>query len=192
MLPGWGRRKAKDISRRDVIALLDKIVDRGSPIAANRTLALVRRMFGWALSRDIIPANPCAALRAPGKENRRDRVLRADEIARLWHALDDNAIPISAPIRLALKLQLATGQRKGETVGAEWREFNLAEAIWTIPGEKAKNGMPHRVPLSPLARAIQISEPRSEWLFPSPRESVDRRAVRRSRDAQDSRRTRHK
>jgi hypothetical protein len=38
VLPAWGGRKAKDIARRDVIALLDRIVDRGSPIAANRTL----------------------------------------------------------------------------------------------------------------------------------------------------------
>jgi Arm DNA-binding domain/Phage integrase family len=137
--PAWGRRKAKDIARRDVIALLDKIVDRGSPIAANRTLAVVRRMFGWALSRDIVSANPCARVKAPSQETRRDRVLSADEIAGLWRALDKPDLAISKPIRLALKLQLATGQRKGEVVGAEWGEFDLNELIWTIPGERAKN-----------------------------------------------------
>jgi integrase len=80
-------------------------------------------MFGWALSRDIIPANPCAAVKAPAKETRRDRVLSADEIAALWRSLDDPATPISQPIRLALKLQLATAQRKGEVIDAEWSEF---------------------------------------------------------------------
>ena len=43
VLPEWGRRKAKDITRRDVIRLLDGIVDRGAGIMANRTLALSAR-----------------------------------------------------------------------------------------------------------------------------------------------------
>lgn len=175
VLPAWGRRKAKDISRGDVIALLDSIVDRGSPVAANRTLALVRRMFGWGLSRDIIPANPCAAVKAPGLETRRDRVLSASEIATLWLALHDPDIGVSKPIRLALKLQLVTAQRKGEVIDAEWSEFDLVGGVWTIPGERAKNGMPHRVPLSRLALAVldEISpapdRQQSRWLFRSPR-----------------------
>lgn len=176
VIPVWGRRKAHDIARKDVIALLDKIVDRGSPIAANRSLAVVRRMFGWAMSRDIIPSNPCAAVKAPGKETRRDRVLSVDEVAALWRSLGTPEFPISQPIRLALKLQLVTAQRKGEVINAEWSEFDLSEGVWTIGAKKAKNGMPHRVPLSPLALAI-LDEVRAtaptgrepKWLFQSPR-----------------------
>ena len=176
VISAWGYKKAKDITRRDVIALLDGIVERGSPIAANRTLAVCRRMFGWALSRDIVPANPCAAVKAPGKETRRDRVLTADEIAALWRALDKPALPISKPIRLALKLQLVTAQRKGEVIDAEWSEFDLDGGMWTIPGERAKNGLPHRVPLSRMAmvllkdvRAMHAAASTSKWLFASPR-----------------------
>ncbi len=199
VLPAWGRRKAKDIARRDVITLLDKIVERGSPIAANRTLAVVRRMFGWALSRDIVSANPCAGVKAPGQETRRDRVLIVDEIASLWRALDNPELAISKTIRLALKLQLATGQRKGEVVGAEWAEFDLDEKVWTIPAGRAKNKLAHRVPLSPLAlsvlRAANIEQQKGaaldapSWLFPSPRTgspvtgpAVDH-AMRNNRDA---------
>jgi integrase len=177
VIPSWGRRKAKDIARRDVTALLDGIVDRGSPIAANRTLAVIRRMFGWALSRDIVPVSPCVAVKAPAKERRRDRVLRADEIAALWCALDNPELTMSVGIRLALKLQLATAQRKGEVIGAEWSEFDLDGRVWTIPAERAKNGMPHRVPLSSLALAVladiasaqQPAKDALRWLFPSPR-----------------------
>jgi integrase len=182
VIPAWRPRKAKDITRRDVIALLDKIVDRGSPIAANRTLAVIRRMFGWALSRDIVPTSPCVAVKAPAKENRRDRVLSADEIAAFWRALDNPEFGMSPAIRLALKLQLATAQRKGEVIGAEWNEFDLDGRVWTIPAGKAKNGMPHRVPLSALALAVldEIKAATSKrpdpsrggparWLFPSPR-----------------------
>jgi integrase len=175
VIPAWGRRKAQDIARKDVIALLDRIIDRGSPIAANRTLAVVRRMFGWAVSRDIILANPCAAVKAPGKENRRDRVLSADEIVSLWRSLDNPETPISQPIRLALKFQLVTAQRKGEVINAEWSEFDFGEGVWTIGARRTKNAMPHRVPLSQLALAV-LDEIRAvapgrevRWLFLSPR-----------------------
>jgi integrase len=190
VIPRWGRRKAKDITRRDVIALVDIIVARGSPISANRTLATLRKMFNWALSRDLVPASPCVAVSAPGKERRRDRVLSADEIARFWNALDDPVLPIFPPIRLALKFQLCTAQRKGEVIGAQWDELDLEENIWTIPTERSKNGLPHRVPLSPLARALLEEIARlspcaaasglsgSRWLFGSPRRQGERIATR--------------
>jgi integrase len=193
VLPAWGRRKAKDIVRRDVIVLLDRIVDRGSPVTANRTLAVVRRMFGWALEQDIVTANPCLGVKAPGKETRRDRVLSTDEIAGLWRALENPEIPVSRPIRLALKFQLVTAQRKGEVIDAKWGEFDLDEGIWTIGANRSKNGLTHRVPLSPLAlrvlEEIRAALPSSEWLFASPRRAgpitgpgVDH-AVRNNRDA---------
>jgi integrase len=184
VIPRWGRRKAKDITRRDVIELLDAVVSRGSPISANRTFAAIRKMFSWAVSRDLVPASPCAAVNAPGKEHRRDTILSADEIAGFWNALDDPALPILPPIRLALKFQLCTAQRKGETVAAEWGEFDLLENIWTIPAEKSKNGLPQRVALAPLALAllneIAHNASGSRWLFPSPRrqgEPITPRAV---------------
>jgi integrase len=81
----------------------------------------------------------------------------------------------SKRLRLALKLQLVAGQRKGEVIGAEWDEFDFEGQVWTIPAEKAKNGMLHRVPLSPLALTVleEIKAANGNrqtiWLFPSPR-----------------------
>jgi integrase len=102
-------------------------------------------------------------------------VLNAQEIAVLWRALDKPELAMSPAIRLALKLQLVTAQRKGrEIIAAEWSEFELDERVWTIPAEKTKNGMPHRVPLSPLALAIldeiaTVTGRDGRWLFPSPK-----------------------
>jgi hypothetical protein len=53
VLPLWERRKAYDIMRRDVIALLDGLVDRGTPSQANKVLALIRKLFNWAISRGL-------------------------------------------------------------------------------------------------------------------------------------------
>ncbi len=170
VLPAWGKRKAREITRRDVIKLLDEIVERGAPIQANKTLAVVRKMYNFAISRDIVDTTPVAMVRAPAKENQRDRVLSAAEIRTLWRGLDN--APMSGGSKLTLKLQLATAQRKGEIVGAVLSEFDFEEAVWTIPAERSKNGQSHRVPLSALALGL-IQEAReltgeSPWLFPSP------------------------
>ncbi len=171
VLPAWGHRKAKDITRRDVIGLLDDIVDRGASIMANRTLATIRKMFNFAVSRDIVAVSPCLAVRAPAPEQRRDRVLTTDEIRALWHAIE-GAKMMSKGTKLALKLQLVTGQRKAEIVSAAWDEIDLTDRWWTIPPEKAKNKMAHRVPLSHLAmellQAAKNITGNSPWIFPSP------------------------
>jgi len=187
VLPVWGKQKAKSITRRDVILLLDGIVERGSPIQANRTLAVIRKMFNFAISRDIIDATPVAMVKAPSKENQVDRILSTDEIRTFWKGLAD--APMTPAVKLALKLQLVTAQRKGELVGARLSEFDLGEGIWTIPAERAKNGITHLVPLAPLALelieeacsiAMEDERKRAEkspgteshepkWLFPSSR-----------------------
>ena len=169
VLPVWGRRKAKDITRKNVIALLDEIVERGAPVMANRSLAVIRKMFNFAIRRDIIDATPVAMVEAPAKEYKRDRVLSVDEIRTFWNGLDQ--APMSDGVKLALKLQLATAQRKGEIVGAHLSEFD-EEGVWTIPAERSKNGIAHRVPLSSLALDL-LEQTRdlageSPWLFPSP------------------------
>ncbi len=170
VIPTWGNRKARDIRRRDVIALLDGIVERGAPIGANRTLAVVRRMFSWAVERDVLDASPCVSVKAPAPENRRDRALSDDEIATFWHGLD--GADMSETTRLALRLQLATAQRRGEVANAEWFEFDRDNALWVIPASKAKNAELHAVPLSPLALAlldaIEANAGGSSYLFPSP------------------------
>lgn len=167
--PAWGKRKASDITKRDVVLMLESITKRGAPIAANRTLACIRRMFNFAIERDLATANPCATVKAPAKEKRRERFLSSDEIQALWHRL--NHAPMSELSKLALKLQLVTAQRKGEIVAAEWSEIDFAERVWTIPSDKAKNGRSHRVNLSELAINLlteikQISGA-SRWLFPA-------------------------
>ena len=171
VLPLWGRRKAASIPCRDVVALLDDIVDRGSPISANRTFAVIRKMFNFGVSKDLIPASPCAAIGAPAKEKQRDRVLKEDEIRALWSGLA--SAKMVDPTKLALKLQLVTAQRKGEVLGAEWSEFDLDRGWWEIPESKAKNGVLHRVPLSSQALTLltelnQLTG-HSKWLVPSPR-----------------------
>jgi integrase len=163
-----GRMRARDLTRRDMVRLLDGIVDRGAPVLANRTHAIVKLLFDWAAAKELIPTSPMAGIERPGgKEVPRKRVLTAEEIHQFWTKLDD-AVMVE-PTRLALKLLLATGQRRGEITFAKWSHFDLdrtrrekgkqiSDPLWTIPVEllktshaKRKEPEPHLVPLSPLA-----------------------------------------
>lgn len=171
VVPVWGKRKAKDITRYDVIKLLEGMQERGATITANRTLAVIRKMFNWGAENGLVDTSPCAGIRAPVQENRRDKVLTVDEIKSFWNGLDNASMAEGS--RLALKLQFYTSQRKGEVVAATWDEFDLTERIWTIPPPHSKNKMPHRVPLSDgammILEQIKMLVGDSKWLFPSPR-----------------------
>jgi integrase len=168
LLPKWKNVKAHEIKRRDVIVLLDKMVLR-APIQANRTLALIRKLFNWAISRDLVEANPCSAVKMPAKENQKDRVLTEEEIQIFWREIEGSSM--SELTRLCLQLQLVTAQRKGEIVITEWVDMDLNTGWWTIPAKKAKNKLSHRVPLSPLAmqllERVKALSGSSNWLFPS-------------------------
>src|SRR6478735_8309617 len=60
--PRWGNRTLSEVRKRDVIALVDAIRERGSPVMANRVLAAVRKFFNWCLSRELIELSPCAGV----------------------------------------------------------------------------------------------------------------------------------
>ncbi len=181
VLPRWGRRRAADITRRDVRKLAEAIAGRGAPVLANRTVSLVRRIFNFALERDaedprqrlyFLDSNPAARIGRLTPERARDRVLSATEIGRVWEALGETA-RLSEPVVLVMKLILVTAQRCGEVAGMRCEELDLAGAWWTLPAERSKNGLAHRVPLSPLA--VELLEDalartaRGGFLFASPR-----------------------
>ncbi len=85
----WGDRDIASITRRDVLDLLDSLMDHGMPVTANRVLAMGRKMFGWAVERDIISSSPFHGVKSPGKETARERVLADDELLRLWRAAEE-------------------------------------------------------------------------------------------------------
>lgn len=171
LLPIWAKRKVHDIRRQDILNLLDSIVDRGSPIQANRTLALVRKIFNWAIGRGILEQNPCLMIEAPSKEKPRERVLSEQEIKTFWHVFEEMRPAIGA----MFKLRLLTAQRGGEIQTMRWKDIDLHSASWTIPPERSKNGRSHFVPLSapPVAilQELQDLTGDSEWIFPSPSRS---------------------
>jgi integrase len=152
LLPVWGERPAGSIAPEDVIALLDAIAARPAPIQANRTLALISKIFNFGIDKRIpgVTANPARKLSKPGKENSRDRALSPKELRAWWGAVEQE----SPPARDIFKLLLLLGQRRTEVLEMLWSEIDLDAARWTIPGERTKNHQTHVVPLVGGALAI--------------------------------------
>ena len=155
-----GTKRIDALERKDVREIRDNIFEAGNPIESNRVVALFNRVMNWAVDEDRAKFNPAARLKKVGEEKRRERVLTPDELRLVWLeleaplAVDSEAggltkadLMAAVAVRRAIKLLFLTGQRRGEVIGIEKAELDLADGWWTIPGHRTKNGLPHRVPL---------------------------------------------
>lgn len=171
VLPGWGKTKAVDIKKRDVIVLLEKVTNRSAPIMANRLYALIKKMFNFAIEDGLLESSPCLMIKRPCKETARDRALSNDEIRTLWSNIDKKDIIMTSDIKKAIKLILVTGQRPGEVVGMHSKE--IKDRWWTIPRERTKTDRAHRVYLTDLAVGLIGDIKGRGFIFPSPRNTDD-------------------
>lgn len=166
VLPAWGRRKVTDIKKRDVILLLEGIVQRGAPVQSNNVLEVTRKMFNFAVERDILEYSPFASVKPLTPKVIRDRFLTESEIQRFWESIDGTAM--TKELKIAFKLILVTAQRPGEVMGMHIREID--GHWWTIPSERTKNAQAHRVYLTNLALELTGGLCETEgYLFESPR-----------------------
>ena len=159
----WGDRSPDEISKNDVIEWLDSETDR-APASARLSYAVGRKLFAFGLQRGRVGVNPFAEIEPPSIPKSRDRWLTEDEIISFWKATSESQSVFSA----AFRFLLVTGQRLNEVSGVTWDELDLDGAVWTIPGERAKNGREHAVDLPPLAMEIIVGQPRvGEFVFGS-------------------------
>ncbi len=154
-LSQWLDRPAKSITLAEAVHALDEIKAEKGTVAANRTQAYARAAYSWALKRQMLTANPFRGIERPGRETARERVLTAEEMGAIWQACD--ALP---PVRAAfVRVLMLTMQRRDEVASMRWAELDLDKAIWTLPGERAKNRRTHVVHLADPARAILAGSP---------------------------------
>lgn len=149
--PVLGREKVAVVRSEDIEALHRKI-SATAPYSANRTVAVLSKMFALAIKWGMRTDNPTKGIeRAP--EHRRERFLSPAEIARLSEVLAVHPEQVSAN---AVRLLMLTGARRGETLSAEWNQFDLGSGVWVKPSAATKSGKLHRIPLSAPARELLV------------------------------------
>jgi integrase len=161
VVPEWGARAVRDITRRDVLDLLDGMVDRGAPVMAKQTHSTVRKLFYWAVDRGVIETSPCMRVPVPARANERDRVLSDDELRAVWLACE----PLRWPFGPLVRMLILTGQRRDEVATMRWPDLDLSIGLWTIPREFTKSNRVHEVPLAAAALDVIGSVPRIDEIL---------------------------
>jgi len=167
ILPPFGKMKVAAVTYADVDGFHHRLSAR-APTHANRTIAVLSRMFSLAIRWGWRADNPCRGIER-NQEHKRTKYLTSAEIARLSTALTEVRDQNGAN---AVRLLLLTGARQGELLAAKWRDIDLEAGVWAKPAATTKQAALHRVPLS--AAAVQLlSEMRTqadddaEWIFPA-------------------------
>lgn len=152
------------ITRRDIAKLLDAIPGT-QPSVRHNAFAVLRRLFSWARERGDILSSPMDGMKAPPAPPSRDRVLSDEELSLALRAADQ----LGWPFGPLYQLLFATGQRREEVAGLNWSELDRANAVWTLPRERSKNGEANVIPLNRHALAVlnrlagQEGTGRREW-----------------------------
>jgi integrase len=156
VLPRLGARQIGDITRTDIVRLLDRIADSSGAPMSDHVLAYLRRVMNWHASRSDTFRSPVVRgmARTSPKQRRRQRVLLDDELRAVWRAAEGSQSPFSSLVQFLLltatRRTEAAAMRRGEVSGDEW----------TVPPERYKTGLELVVPLSPSAQAVLKKLPR--------------------------------
>jgi integrase len=173
MSASLGAKPIAALDKADVARVLHACADQ--PNAQRHRFGALNKFCDWALDEGLIAANPCLAIgkaKRPKAGGRRDRVPSPGELAALWRAAE--RLPFPAWRDFA-RLLIALPARRNEAAAIDWRDLDLGQARWTIPGRLTKNGDPHALHLHPLAldllraRHAAAGAPAEGLVLPAPR-----------------------
>jgi len=175
--PVIGSLLVRDVTMAHVLKILEPIWTEKTE-TASRVRGRIESVLDWAKGRGYRTGDNPAAW----KGNLSAQLAAPKKIAKIVHhaamPLADMGVFMAALRQRegiaarALEFAILTAARSGEVRGAQWSEFDMDAATWTIPGERMKMGHAHRVPLTESAMGILRALPRLEdveFVFPAPR-----------------------
>jgi integrase len=171
VFPLIGDVAAADVTKAHIQRIIDNMLTRGVKRMTERVFSDLRQLFGFAMDRDHIEADPTARIKKHkiGGSVERDRVLSEAELIEFFKRLPVSGLVESS--QCALTIQLATITRIGEVLGARWEHVDFERRLWTLP--ETKNGKRHTVHLNDLAlrqfEALRQHTALTEWVFPASR-----------------------
>jgi integrase len=168
LVPAWRDKLVTEITRRDVIRLVEQVEARGrrrtgryagqpSSVYAQQVYGYARALFRWCIQRDLLERSPCDGLRVEELVERpkdhRTRVLSDEELRAFWSSAEQ----LGHPWGSWYQFLLLTGARRSEAAFMRWSEFR--DGLWSVPLERHKSKIPHTVPLSRAAQDLLASLP---------------------------------
>jgi integrase len=172
--PSLGNRPISEITAPEILTVLQVAEARGKLETAKRLRETIGQVFRHAIASGRAKTDPTLALRgalASPKVRHHAAIIEPKAFGGLLRAISSYE---GAPeTRFALELLALTFVRPGELRASEWSEFDLGNAVWSIPACKMKMKRPHKVPLSSRALEVlsklQMFTRQGRLLFPSVR-----------------------
>lgn len=169
-----GSTPINNIDTHDLLAVLQRIEDRGAIDTAHNARQVLNQIFRYAKQTRRVSENPASDLAGalrPKDTKHRPAITKPIEFGELLNAIDKYSG--THVVRCLLQLCPLLFQRPGEMIAMRWEELDMDQSIWHIPEEKMKMGIAHDVPLSKQALAIlkdlkQLTGNR-EYVFPGAR-----------------------
>ena len=133
--PAIGTMRIEAVQRKDITKLHAEL--GGTPRQANHVLSVCSKVFNLAESKGLRPeySNPCRLIDR-FEENKRDRYLNADELARVGAALNAPETNLTLGQRVAITLLLLTGLRLSEAISLEWAWIDMEAGVARLPDAK--------------------------------------------------------
>lgn len=174
VFPWVGGKPVAEIGARELLAVLNRVVDRGAVETAHRILQNMGQVFRYAIATGRADRNPAADLRGalpPVKQTHLAAITEPARVGELMRAID--SYQGSFVTKCALQIAPYVFQRPGELRSMEWAELDLDAAEWNIPADKMKMRVAHLVPLSrqvvSILREIEPLTGRGKYVFPGVR-----------------------
>jgi integrase len=153
--PFFGSYPLSSIKPMHVLRCLQK-VEKTAPEMSRRIKAYCCHIFKYAIATGRAETDPTYGLEAALKKFKKGHYasISVDESPKFIVTLHEYQHRVYRQTFLAIKLLLLTFVRTAEMVEAKWPEIDFEKAMWIIPGERMKMGLPHMVPLSRQSLAI--------------------------------------
>ena len=156
VFPVVGDLRVDQIGREHVLRILTPIWAT-KPGTARKLRQRIRTVFSWCQAHGHIEHNVAGemingALPAMPTVKANFRALPYHEVPAALQIVEASQSSLSA--KLCFRFITLTAARSAEARGAVWSEIDLKAREWRIPGERMKNGVEHRVPLSDAALAV--------------------------------------
>jgi integrase len=156
VLPALGALPAKQVTRDQIVMVINKVASRGATRRADTTRAIIRSIFAFGIDRGLVDSNPATGLKNRHAYHPREVIADAAHIRTLWEGIESGRAPMATTIGLIVRLALLTGLRRAELAATKQADLDLESArpLLIIPSGRAKNRNLHRVPLSPQAAQL--------------------------------------
>ena len=148
----FGQKRLDQIKRHEISSWHLALREDGlSPAYSDRFLSLLRNMFNYCVSTELLASNPAAGVKPFNPDNRVEHYLGQDELKRLLTALNTWNNRTVAQILL---LAASTGMRIGEILKLKWSEVDLEHKILTVAASSSKNKRLRTVPINETAMEV--------------------------------------